>query len=370
MARKNVQEIKAILISQNNGPYVPTMVNINDLHIHDRGFAWRLASCTKDDPIWGQIRQSVAEYNAFVEELRSMQGFFNQFAENGYFISIEDISSCYGDTLANRVKSLKHYKFSTELVYQNGFLFDAGYSPKYRVHLPEHGDISFVVGPTDAGYPEDISVGKKLLWNWSDDERDFTFALWALFDELGYLPEENEKKNYDGYLCYDQHRYTMERPDPNLMRCFNLLISMGYLTQYSVVPEQASPWFRYRSSENGTIGLAVLDMGFIKDPLLIEKIRLILNCAEDDIVQKRYFLTNGEGKQELSDKPGLLGGHQRYKIYGRMDCSSANRHIANGRYIRGRVFFADEETAIAAGYRPCAICMRSEYNKWKNNHNG
>jgi methylphosphotriester-DNA--protein-cysteine methyltransferase len=29
------------------------------------------------------------------------------------------------------------------------------------------------------------------------------------------------------------------------------------------------------------------------------------------------------------------------------------------------VFFADEATAIAAGYRPCAGCMRAEYKEWK-----
>ena len=28
-------------------------------------------------------------------------------------------------------------------------------------------------------------------------------------------------------------------------------------------------------------------------------------------------------------------------------------------------FFADEETAVAAGYRPCAKCMKEEYKKWK-----
>jgi methylphosphotriester-DNA--protein-cysteine methyltransferase len=29
------------------------------------------------------------------------------------------------------------------------------------------------------------------------------------------------------------------------------------------------------------------------------------------------------------------------------------------------VFFADENTAIAAGYRPCAVCMPEEYATWK-----
>lgn len=33
--------------------------------------------------------------------------------------------------------------------------------------------------------------------------------------------------------------------------------------------------------------------------------------------------------------------------------------------MKNRVFFRDEATAIAAGYRPCAVCMPNEYAKWK-----
>jgi methylphosphotriester-DNA--protein-cysteine methyltransferase len=29
------------------------------------------------------------------------------------------------------------------------------------------------------------------------------------------------------------------------------------------------------------------------------------------------------------------------------------------------VFFADEQTAIAAGYRPCATCLPEKYARWK-----
>jgi methylphosphotriester-DNA--protein-cysteine methyltransferase len=41
------------------------------------------------------------------------------------------------------------------------------------------------------------------------------------------------------------------------------------------------------------------------------------------------------------------------------------RWIAKGFYVRHRVFFADEATAIAAGYRPCARCMPEAYRRWK-----
>ena len=71
------------------------------------------------------------------------------------------------------------------------------------------------------------------------------------------------------------------------------------------------------------------------------------------------------GQEYLSDTPGLLGGHKKLKIYGRLDCPSANRWIEKGRYVNYRVFFKDEETAIKAGYRPCAVCMKEEYKEWK-----
>ncbi|PAE37640.1 metal-binding protein, partial [Bacillus sp. 7884-1] len=47
-------------------------------------------------------------------------------------------------------------------------------------------------------------------------------------------------------------------------------------------------------------------------------------------------------------------------------CHAAIRAIKKGGYEKYRVFFADEETAIAAGYRPCGACMREQYVKWKN----
>jgi methylphosphotriester-DNA--protein-cysteine methyltransferase len=62
---------------------------------------------------------------------------------------------------------------------------------------------------------------------------------------------------------------------------------------------------------------------------------------------------------------GTLGGHRRSRIYGRLDCPGAERWIARGHYVQHRVFFADEATAVAAGYRPCARCMPAEYAAWR-----
>lgn len=84
-----------------------------------------------------------------------------------------------------------------------------------------------------------------------------------------------------------------------------------------------------------------------------------------DYLRKKYILTDGNGYQYLSDDKGLLGGNKKLKIYGRLDCPSALRWIAKGYYVQNRVFFKDEQTAIKAGYRPCAVCMPDEYKRWK-----
>ena len=80
---------------------------------------------------------------------------------------------------------------------------------------------------------------------------------------------------------------------------------------------------------------------------------------------KLFKLLAADGKVYLSSIPGTLGGHRRQKTYGRLDCASAIRYIEKGQYVQHRVFFADEATAVAAGYRPCARCLPAEYKLWK-----
>jgi methylphosphotriester-DNA--protein-cysteine methyltransferase len=79
-----------------------------------------------------------------------------------------------------------------------------------------------------------------------------------------------------------------------------------------------------------------------------------------------YTLTGADGRPYRSPTKGEWGGHKGSKIYGRMDCPSALRATARGGYVKSRVFFADEVTAIAAGYRPCESCLPEKYRAWKN----
>jgi hypothetical protein len=68
-----------------------------------------------------------------------------------------------------------------------------------------------------------------------------------------------------------------------------------------------------------------------------------------------YTLLGADGRPYQSQTPGALGGYKPGRLYGRLDCPSALRWIAKGHYVKHRVFFADEATAIA-GYTPCKKC--------------
>jgi methylphosphotriester-DNA--protein-cysteine methyltransferase len=78
-----------------------------------------------------------------------------------------------------------------------------------------------------------------------------------------------------------------------------------------------------------------------------------------------YTLIGRDGKASPSARPGKFGGHRKTKIYGRLDCRSALRAIDRGGYVTHRVFFATAADAVAAGFRPCAVCLPEAYQAWK-----
>jgi hypothetical protein len=80
---------------------------------------------------------------------------------------------------------------------------------------------------------------------------------------------------------------------------------------------------------------------------------------------RNWTLIGQDGKPYQSDSPGTLGGHKGTKIYGRLQCRSALQAIARNGYIKHRVFFLDEDSAVSAGYRPCSVCMPEQYALWK-----
>ena len=82
--------------------------------------------------------------------------------------------------------------------------------------------------------------------------------------------------------------------------------------------------------------------------------------------KKLYKLLGADGKIYESETPGLFGGNGKLKIYGRLDCPSALSTIKRfpGSYEKSRVFFADEKTALAAGYRPFGYCLKPKYKEY------
>jgi len=81
---------------------------------------------------------------------------------------------------------------------------------------------------------------------------------------------------------------------------------------------------------------------------------------------KTYRLLGPDGVFYDTQMPGQFGGHARQRIYGRLDCRAAARALTRGdTYRRHQVFFADEASAISAGYRPCAVCLPTQYRVWR-----
>ncbi|WP_031527906.1 Ada metal-binding domain-containing protein [Dyadobacter crusticola] len=55
-----------------------------------------------------------------------------------------------------------------------------------------------------------------------------------------------------------------------------------------------------------------------------------------------------------------FGGNRTLRIYGLLSCRSGKRMKQ-----QNRVFFSSGAEALENGYRPCAHCMRIEYQQWK-----
>jgi methylated-DNA-[protein]-cysteine S-methyltransferase len=96
----------------------------------------------------------------------------------------------------------------------------------------------------------------------------------------------------------------------------------------------------------------------------LDRKRFLLALEAGVSGRRTYTLLGPDRRPYESALPGTLGGHRGNKVYGRLDCAGARRWIAKGHYVRQRVFFADEATAIAAGYRPCANCLPERYAAW------
>ncbi|MGY3215440.1 Ada metal-binding domain-containing protein [Mucilaginibacter sp. HD30] len=75
-------------------------------------------------------------------------------------------------------------------------------------------------------------------------------------------------------------------------------------------------------------------------------------------------LTRGRALHKLIATGEIkLAGNKKLKIYGTLKCSSGRRLK-----LENRIFFKNEDEAIANNYRPCGNCMPAGYKLWKNNN--
>ena len=74
---------------------------------------------------------------------------------------------------------------------------------------------------------------------------------------------------------------------------------------------------------------------------------------------KHFEINDSDLRRKIKQKEICFGGNRKLKIYGTLQCKSGKRMKPEN-----RVFFASENEAIKAGYRPCGHCMKIEYQKW------
>lgn len=319
---------------------------------------------------------AVKEYNENIDFLNELPGFISTFIENDLMISKEQALTLWPEEIVDKIFTSKEYLFKTPLHIYQDTLCDCDYKQTYSTSIEGQK----IVFPVRDHFLKTRHGAKSCIWNWVDDGHDFTLYIWDMLgsrywqddgktdtdtDDFSQNDNSDEDEPVEYHFdCYEQFRY-MGNVEIQLIRIFEKLEKLGYLESYTIKPENFDPrWYHYGKSD-GTMDMALIDESFKENKLLMEQIELLMWTRSEILEKPYYFLTNKDNKQYLSDTPGQLGGHAKLKIYGLLDCKSANRYIQQGQYVKNRVFFADEQTAIDAGYRPCAKCMPEAYKKWK-----
>lgn len=336
-----------------------------------------------DREAMGLIEKAVGNYNLLVDRINETSGFLDWFKEHGLCVSREEVELKWSFDLTSAIFENSSFPFSTdiEVLHWNRFapgrsiaghiegeyLISTSLYKRPYVTTIEGYSIELPIGEMGDYYPSAIK-GKNLIWNWMENGRDFCCNLWFLLHDLSEQEniedDEEPRKWYAFDDFYGQIRYD-GYIEPQFVKVFQKLESLGYLTSYTIYSEDNNLFWKMYGKEDGSIDVATIDMSFRKNPLVMEQLKLLIWSTDEEVEEKRYFLTDENNRQYLSKKPGTFGGHSKLKIYGRLDCPSALRYIKNGQYVRHRVFFSNEEIAVAAGYRPCGKCMPEAYRRWK-----
>ena len=355
----------------------------------EQNIKYYLGYCTKEEyeERVRPIREAMEKYNSIVFELWGTPGFQDLLEAKDGILSREQLTDTFGQQIADLALSLKRPPYCfPEFRVRNGCLMvdPEGY---YQADLEiESKNIRLSLG-ADSVFPKEIN-NKICLWNWANYETDFVVEFIDYLDAHKELGLADVPSVFNDLECYNDWRGT-GRPAVTLVNC--ILADMekrGYLERYELFAKNRQDlWARYTDTDNGSVGLCLIDKKAFRDRLLMSRVKALFaacsvqydsenNVSFGALVNKEsapypdfshafYYLQDDSNKTYIARDPGELGGHYKLKIYGCLDCPSANRYLAKGQYIRHRVFFKDESTAIAAGYRPCAICMPEAYQAWK-----
>lgn len=357
---------KDVSPSGSSRPYILDRLDFDRLPISDEWISRVIALTPENSPRVRWIRQSMDLYNNAVDSITGTPGLFERFVEADLKLSKEEISNRWGRSVADTVFSVRDDVFTPLLTVRAGYIVGMTFeSPEYEVSIPDLGPMSlWISGYNKIQYSCSFSDKYIIGLNLSDDERDFTYEIWKA---LAFLISEDAhySPDYSDYENWASGRTHLSQPDLRLCKCFKLLESYRYLKTFSVSPEKFHPAWNSIDRAVPSVDIMVLDRAFKKDKLLRKKLSLVLESEKIAAGDNLYFLINSSGDMFLSDAKAALGGNSNLKIYGRLDCPTANRFVSKGQYTRVRVFFPDEKTAISAGYRPCANCMPEAYKKWK-----
>ncbi len=347
---------------------------------NSRNLSFWLGYCSKEqfEERVMPIREAMETYNSIVRTLWGTPGFKEFFAEHNSVVSREEISCQFGEELASLAFSLHSppWCYPDLIAADKTFqLIRAGYQGTFVFNEEEY---TFGIDGHSSSYPNMVD-GKICFWNWDSNYTDYAYGF-AEYVEA-HLPKGVSiiTDSFEQFDYYDQCRGEITPVVEAITEIFTSMEQRDYLTRYVLKPENyLSVWNYYTEMASGAVGLYLCDPKAFRDKLLIERINALLKACnmeyadagcpmpgQVDLLKKHYYLQDSNDQTYLSKNPGQFGGHYKLKIYGRLDCPSAARYLAKGQYVRHRVFFENEETAIAAGYRPCGVCMKEAYLKWK-----
>ena len=301
-------------------------LDVSHISFHSSPTAWSVLSSSEDSVVRKKLSGEIEEYNFYISFLNGLEDFKEFFFSQGQCVSRNQLKNAYSPDLVDKIFSLRPYSFETGLMQiGRSLLFSQQARMHYAIQVNDSFQIALEARNGQLLAPSQCN-GYLLFWNLSDDGRDMTADLFSLlYSNTKYKKIfEQASDDYEDYFSYDQARDIMEEPDVRLLRCYRLLVSMGYIHTYRITTDTGIPFLAFNQKSDHSIDLALVDISFMeKDPLIKERLALLLGNTKEEVKEKKYILTDASNRQYLSAEKGQFGGHKKLKKYGRFNCPSA-----------------------------------------------